>query len=499
MWNWFRGGNGQPQERAQGGDQGPQGPQGGGQGPQGGGQGPQGVFGGGRDPAHEAMREMRRRMREGVAGLQAHNAPGWEGTVEAARMPARQNVIPFGPADNVETFEELARAGGGVLRSILRNLDVAPFTQQRVDGNNLGLDDLILAGHICSLRARTSQTRRLQLILEMLVPQLPVDMVVPQAEARAELIALLEPARLLAEPWFGTLLAAFRARHPFAAGNTLAGRFTDANVWRDQSTLEEKIEFLMALCGFADDRMRSRSLGVIILLLVSFATRGSISAAKLGRIVNDLNAVMPNIADGLTPGDVQQVWGQFGHYVDDRVMPGIMRRWLEHIPAAAIRLRVVLAQAAGSGLTTLDVIARAIHEHPHFPWPLIRRMYPDEWVNVGQAVAAVGGNPYFGYRRDLEVVRSTRFKRIGTVAGKLLIKFGDRTLENYRGFSEDQTNKTTIDRLIMAYVETHEPVDLNEAMSDTELEMHVAMRELVAAYPVNAGGLANMAGHPDPV
>lgn len=481
MWNWFRGGN--AQDGGQGGAR----------------RDVQGAFGGGRDPAHEAMRDMRRRMREGIAGLQAHHAPGWEGTVAAAPMPARQGVIAFGPADNIETFEELARAGGGILRSILRELNLAPFTRQRVQGNQLGLEELILAGHICSLRSRTSQTRRLQLILEMLVPQLPEDMVIPEANARVELENLLQPAVLLAEPWFGTLLAAFRAHHPFVAGNTLAGRFTDTNTWRAQSTLADKIEFLRVLCGYADDRMRSRSLGVIILLLVSFATRGSISAAKLGRIVNDLNAVMPNIADGLTPGDIQQVWGQFGHYVDDRVMPGIMRRWLEHIPAAAIRLRVVLAQAAGSGLTTLDVIARAIHEHPDFPWPLIRRMYPDEWVNVGHAVAAVGDNPYFGYRRDLEVVRSTRFKRIGSVAGRLLIKFGDRTLENYRGFAEDQTNKATIDRLIMAYVETHEPVNLNEDMSDEELRMHISMRELVAAYPVNAGGLASMAGHPDPV
>lgn len=98
------------------------------------------------------------------------------------------------------------------------------------------------------------------------------------------------------------------------------------------------------------------------------------SAAKVTRVITELTPTVPYAGDALTATDIHLTWANFGQYVDDRAMPRIIRQWLAFILAHAIRVRVVLAQAAGSGLTSLDVIARAIHENPTFPWVLIKQM-----------------------------------------------------------------------------------------------------------------------------
>lgn len=93
-------------------------------------------------------------------------------------------------------------------------------------------------------------------------------------------------------------------------------------------------------------------------------------------------------------------------------MPRILRRWLGFVPAHTVPIRVVLAQAAGSGLTSLGVIAATIYENPNFPWVILQRMYPEQWDNAGRAMRRVGNNPYYGYRRDLTDMRAVHFRNL---------------------------------------------------------------------------------------
>lgn len=238
-------------------------------------------------------------------------------------------------------------------------------------------------------------------------------------------------------------------------------------------------------------------MSVILTLTAAFALRGTISNNKLVRIVADLQPVVSYAADALNLSDISLTWATFGQFVDDATMPGIMRRWLSHIPAGAIRMRVVLSQAAGSGMTSLDVIARAVHEHPEFPWPLIEQMYPQEWDAAHRAILLVGENPYYGYRRDLSGVRSTLFKYFAGFCGKLLIAAGDKSLDGYRGFAEDKINKDSITRMIDAYMSKQSGVDFDSPPTPEAHAKYRKLRDSVARHPANLQTLARMGGHGD--
>lgn len=70
----------------------------------------------------------------------------------------RRAVVARGPADNAEVFGSLLQEGR-LLPVILRNINMAPFTRQAVQGNTVGLDGFILASCLTSLRVSNRDLR----------------------------------------------------------------------------------------------------------------------------------------------------------------------------------------------------------------------------------------------------------------------------------------------------------------------------------------------------
>lgn len=423
----------------------------------------------------------------------------WTGVQPDRLTPRQPNRIDFGPADNREVFEALGGAQR-VLRSILRHVDIEPFTLQVMENHGLTDHGLMTASFICFLRFNQASSRKQQLILEVFIPRLPKDQILPRDEARNELLLLLNNTNALRDAfWFIDGLNYIRR----AGQNAPKGAEVwdmENHRWRQGTTLTERVRLLHIISGLLiNGRCRDIAIGTIILAKVAFAVRGTISAAKLTRIIMELTPTIPFIGDVLNIPDLQLTWLNYGHLVDDEDMPKIMLRWLGLIPAYALRLRVVLAQASGSGLTSLDVIARAIHEHPHFPWVLVRRMYPEQWDNAQRAIRLVGNNPYYGYRRDLTDVRSTQFRHLAALCGRLLIALGDRLLERYQGFVEDKVRVHVWRHMIDAYVSARgrKGANIERPMSEEEIDHHADMMQLVAQYPANIEVLARIDGHPD--
>lgn len=69
--------------------------------------------------------------------------------------------------------------------------------------------------------------------------------------------------------------------------------------------------------------------------------------------------------------DIGMTYSNFGHLNDDGYVHITFTRWLHLVLEGEIQLRVLLAQAAGLGLTSLDMIAEAITSHDDFPWQYI--------------------------------------------------------------------------------------------------------------------------------
>nr|UVF58769.1 MAG: S protein [Salarius guttatus piscichuvirus] len=453
---------------------------------------------------NDRMRELRREMREEGILPPQHQPPDWAGVHQAPVTPRAPGLrMRIGPADNRMVFDQIGAAAGGLHPSMLRLLDVPPFDRDVMGGYALDVDGMVVAYMLCVLRVPRGPAQRQQLMLEVLVPDVPEDLILGQ-QAAANIVqqCLLNYNGFRDCGWLRDLLGQAAAAIPANAQDRDAHWTRHFHLepfgWDPAAQLADQLDYLLQLARLADDRVRARAIGTVLTMLASFALRGAITHSKLGKVVADLLPIIPYAADALNQADIALTWNNFGHLVDDRNMPRIMRRWLRQVPTAAIRLRVLLAQAAGSGLTSLDVIARAVHAHPEFPWPLIRRLYPEEWEAAGRALGLVGNNPYFGYRRDLAHVRSVLFKRLSSFCGKLLIACGDRTLENYRGFVEDRINRDALQRLIDGYLATHAGPDMEADITEDEMEAYRYMRDLARRSPVNMEGLANMDGHPDP-
>jgi len=123
------------------------------------------------------------------------------------------------------------------------------------------------------------------------------------------------------------------------------------------------------------------------------------------------------------------------------------------IPDIALRLKLTLQQAAGSGLTFYVIIGRAHTKYENFPWGRANTLTGGELVSWETARQIIGENLYYGFKRDMGAARSTLYKSIGYVARELLVKInGERTLLRYASLTGNIKNKQALDRLIEQYI-----------------------------------------------
>ena len=97
---------------------------------------------------------------------------------------------------------------------------------------------------------------------------------------------------------------------------------------------------------------------------------------------------------------------------------------------------MTLQQAAGSGLTAIATIAKAIRRHPKFYWGRLALMFPEETQKVIGALRLIANNPYYGFNSDLGVVKSSGYPDWAWATKELLIKVdGDSSLQMRRTFN----------------------------------------------------------------
>lgn len=97
-----------------------------------------------------------------------------------------------------------------------------------------------------------------------------------------------------------------------------------------------------------------------------------------------------------------------------------MDAWIADLPNGALRLQLTLEQALGSGMTAFIVVGRAMIKYPDFPWGRLNILTSGELANCLIALTTVNGNPYNGFNRTMEPVRSTLYSSIAYVAKELL-------------------------------------------------------------------------------
>jgi hypothetical protein len=85
-----------------------------------------------------------------------------------------------------------------------------------------------------------------------------------------------------------------------------------------------------------------------------------------------------------------------GSFINDDNAQGLFTAWQGAIENYTLRLKLILEQAAGSGLTPIIIIKKAIQIFPKFDWAKFNRKFPGDMENSRVAAEAIGANRYYG-------------------------------------------------------------------------------------------------------
>ncbi|AJG39062.1 putative nucleoprotein [Wenzhou crab virus 2] len=194
-----------------------------------------------------------------------------------------------------------------------------------------------------------------------------------------------------------------------------------------------------------------RKTEIILWTLVALVKQGNISDRFTNKITQSLEQEV-GVTVTLPSDGIRAVWDVYGPYINEVTAGPVFNRWLPLVPQNALRVRLTILQAAGEGLTAFTTILKALRAHPRFHWSRVINLFPQEWDNFVNAVTAVGANTFYGFKKDLGVVRSTMYKNLGYVAKELMVKVsGDAPLNFYAGWTRIPAFRTIIDQMVVDY------------------------------------------------
>ena len=276
----------------------------------------------------EGLREGRLQNQDGPIPYRV--APAADGVAAAVQATRR-----LGPGSNAGVIGALI-GRGGASQCYLGNLDMDPFTDQAMNNNELTVEGMVTAACLISMRITSPDERRQAIIYETMVPCVPLQNIMPQAAASAELELLLDNAlQMRGQSWW----VAYITGHANTPWDMATG------VWVGGTTLADKLQHVHVATTRHAPPARDCVMYTDLLAIISFALRGDVSNTKLARIQTDLRTTMPFVSN-LSREDIMRTWANYGHLVDENNAGPVIAHWMACLPGGCIRLRVCLAQAA---------------------------------------------------------------------------------------------------------------------------------------------------------
>lgn len=174
-------------------------------------------------------------------------------------------------------------------------------------------------------------------------------------------------------------------------------------------------------------------------LAIGYITNAYCALSKRGQVTdkfcNKINAAVRDelgVVVNLHSGTLNAIYKGYLQGINKTNAAGVFTRLDVLIHDIALRLKLTLMQASGSGLTLFMIIGRALRLYNDFPWGRVNTLTSGELVNWNQAMTAIDENLYYGFKRDLGIARSTLYKSLGYVARELLMKInGEITLRRW--------------------------------------------------------------------
>nr|CAI5819422.1 unnamed protein product [Callosobruchus analis] len=237
----------------------------------------------------------------------------------------------------------------------------------------------------------------------------------------------------------------------------------------DDVTLQEAILLITHAANHATEWITNYPLSSLLHLHIAIAKQGNVTTRFVSKVRQGVSTDLQVQVD-ISPALITMFWNTFRNGINDANVQELFRQWEAWIPSMALRMRLIVQQTVLTGLTVLACIGRAMKLHPSFKWADVGALLPMEMTAYKDAVTAVGGNSYYGYKKDLGKVASTHYKSIGYVAWQLLSRAsGINTLNSYKGWPRNIPSKNIIDAMIDRYIEGRETETISaEAQTDAE-------------------------------
>ncbi|AUW34384.1 ORF3 [Blacklegged tick chuvirus 2] len=168
---------------------------------------------------------------------------------------------------------------------------------------------------------------------------------------------------------------------------------------------------------------------------IAYSKMGNATEAWLARTYGSMETEGVTF-DRLLPGDLANIFAYYGRKMVGQSVRALFVMWESELPEHLMRLKLVLNQAAGSGLTPYLLVVKAMKTFPDFPWMRIRRLFSSEFAVFERALDTIGGNMYFAFENNLTEIAGTKYRNVTWVARHVLMEFGgEATLRGLRGYS----------------------------------------------------------------
>lgn len=189
--------------------------------------------------------------------------------------------------------------------------------------------------------------------------------------------------------------------------------------------------------------------------IVSLAKRGNTTERYLEKVeeglVNDFQ-----LRTRLEGGLISKLYTHYSSKIGPDQVSAVYSMWLNWLPAHALRLTIIVRQMAGTGLTGLIIVGRAMKLFPGFPWNQLYTLstYANEFAAYEAAARAVGNNVFAGFVPTADVFNHQKFKNLSYVAKELLIQCnGETSLRNYRGWTPAAKMRDVVQEMIRVFKE----------------------------------------------
>ena len=360
-------------------------------------------------------------------------------------------AISHGPCTNAHNFKFLG-ASPILSELIFGNLDIAPYTITKFTNLEYGTEEYTGIILFNSLRVKGNKDKNLRTCLnlaETLIPAIPDNHYLDTRASQQKLVDVFttEWNDIKSHEHFRKVILNRQeiSWEQDESSDFYGGRSTDILTNKDKIdlisieklTAHEAVALLIETGRILPETWIQKSKVPIVELIIAFAKQGNVTHRSMNKMISELNNTNPGIAGAVDPSSIRLIWNTFSTKLDDSIAEELFVKWEGMLPPGAERFRWTIQQAAGVGLTSISSIAKALTAFPDFNWYKISRLYPKETNSVKSALLKVSKNKYYGFKRDLGVVKTTNYPSYTYIAVKMLNEInGDLTLQLEEEMSE---------------------------------------------------------------